>query len=518
MSLELPAEQARLLEALAAPGNGAVAEERIPDLAKRLGLDQAQVMAAATLLAGQGFVAFREEAFREWQISPDGRAAAETGIPERRILRALLEHSGQGTLAEVASWSGLDPKEVGQSLKGLERRGWAKKAGASLELTAAGQAQGNEAEADEGVLALLSAKAEQSAATDDDLRAAGLDAARALELLGPRSKLVEIRDRVHRWVSLTPQGADARRSGVRSQRVESQLTPEMLASGEWRQVKLKAYDIELGTEPAYPGKRHPLQQILARTRRAFLDMGFSEVASPYVESSFWNFDALFQPQDHPAREMQDTFYVERPGRTALPESSRIVERVQAAHETGGDTGSIGWQYPWSRERAEKNVLRTHTTAATIRALAEQPGGPRKVFCIGQVFRRETIDYKHLPVFTQVDGIIIDAAASFANLLGTLAAFYERMGFQKFYFRPGFFPYTEPSVEVFIWHEAKQDWFEMGGAGVFRPEVTEPLGCKEPVLAWGLGLERLAMLQLDLQDIRDLYLADVEWLKGVPRCR
>jgi phenylalanyl-tRNA synthetase alpha chain len=164
------------------------------------------------------------------------------------------------------------------------------------------------------------------------------------------------------------------------------------------------------------------------------------------------------------------------------------------------------------------VLRTHTTSTTVRALAADPVGPRRVFTVGRVFRRETIDYKHLPVFHQVDGIVVDADASFASLLGTLAAFYRKMGFEQFQFRPAFFPYTEPSVEVYIWFEKKKDWVEMGGAGIFRPEVTEPLGCRVPVLAWGLGLERLAMMRYDLSDIRDLYLPDTEWLKGVPLCR
>jgi phenylalanyl-tRNA synthetase alpha chain len=163
------------------------------------------------------------------------------------------------------------------------------------------------------------------------------------------------------------------------------------------------------------------------------------------------------------------------------------------------------------------VLRTHTTASTVRALAEDPNGPRRVFAIGRVFRREAITFKHLPVFTQVDGIIIDEEATFATLLGTLGAFYKGMGFPSYQFRPAFFPYTEPSVEVYIYYEPKKTWVEMGGAGIFRPEVTRPLGCKVPVLAWGLGLERLAMLRYQVLHMRDLYLPDVQWLKDAPTC-
>jgi phenylalanyl-tRNA synthetase alpha chain len=192
--------------------------------------------------------------------------------------------------------------------------------------------------------------------------------------------------------------------------------------------------------------------------------------------------------------------------------------VRRTHEDGGDTGSLGWGYRWDPQRARAAVLRTHTTAATVRARASAPGGPRKFFCVGRVFRREAIDYKHLPLFHQIDGIVIDERATLATLFGTLTAFYRKMGFERIELRPGFFPYTEPSVEVFIWVPQKQDWFEMGGAGIFRPEVTVPLGCRVPVLAWGLGLERLAMLRYGVLEMRKLYQPDLAWLAEVPLCR
>ncbi len=163
-----------------------------------------------------------------------------------------------------------------------------------------------------------------------------------------------------------------------------------------------------------------------------------------------------------------------PEQATLPDPA-LVDRVRRTHEDGGDTGSIGWRTRWNPALAERCVLRTHTTAATARALYADPKPPRRIFSVGPVFRRETIDYKHLPVFHQVDGIVIDANASFAMLLTLLTTFYRKMGFPRIQFRPAFFPYTEPSVEVFVCLESRQDWVEMGGAGVFRPEVTEPLG-------------------------------------------
>jgi len=216
--------------------------------------------------------------------------------------------------------------------------------------------------------------------------------------------------------------------------------------------------------------------------------------------------------------MQDTFYVARPERCRLPDNA-LVERVRATHENGGDTGSSGWQYRWNRELAHRPVLRTHTTAATIRALARHARGkPGKYFIIGPVFRRETADYKHLPVFHQVDGIIVDPAASLVTLIGTLSAFYQKMGFPKVKVVPSFFPYTEPSAEVLLYLESRGDWVEMGGSGVFRPEVTLPVGITDRVLAWGLGLERLAMLSHNLDSIGALYYATMPWLREEPLCR
>jgi phenylalanyl-tRNA synthetase alpha chain len=254
-----------------------------------------------------------------------------------------------------------------------------------------------------------------------------------------------------------------------------------------------------------------------------------------VESAFWNFDALFQPQDHPARDMQDTFYLRDPATAPLPGEHSpavsagspgrngpamcdIVDRVRRTHEDGWETGSEGWGYTWSAEVSKQVVLRTHTTAATIRALAANPNPPGKFFCVGWTYRNETISFKHLPVFHQVDGIIIDEEANLASLMGTLQEFYSKMGFGRVKFKPAFYPYTEPSVDVVVYMESRGKWLEMGGAGIFRPEVTLPLGCKYPVLAWGLGIERLAMLRFGLSDIRELYRPSLDALEGVPLCR
>lgn len=484
-------------------------------LAARLGLDQSPVTAAGTVLAEQGFVEISETSYDELRLEAEGERYATEPMPERVILAVLKERGGSCKITEIPQHCELKAGEVGQSLRWLSQRGWAKKSGDTLVLEAAGRAAGEVPEADE---ALIRALRGGRVARADEMSREGVAVEAALSLLKGRKGILSIKPRTQRRARITEAGRKLLSSGVTARRTVTQLTPELLSDGGWRNVDLQAYDVTLSAKKLYAGKEHAFQRTLDKVRRVFLEMGFEEIVSPWVESSFWDFDALFQPQDHPARDMQDTFYVSRPNRASLPDE-KLVERVRATHENGGETGSSGWQYRWSAELAHKPVLRTHTTAATIRALARHKAGrPGKYFVIGPVFRRETVDYKHLPMFHQVDGIIVDEKASLSNLLGTLAAFYGKMGFSKVRFCPSFFPYTEPSAEVLIHLEKRNEWMEMGGSGIFRPEVTQPLGIKDRVLAWGLGLERLAMMINNLGSIGELYFATMPWLREAPLCR
>lgn len=487
----------------------------VSNLAERLDQDQSPVMAACTELQERGFLRIDEVAYDELSLGKQGQQLADGVLPERTVVAVLLAQGGRCDLTAVPEHCDLTAGQVGQSLRWLNQRGWAKKDDAALVLSDRGREQHDTKQPDE---LLLGALAGGRVARRDELVAEGIDVDAALKLLAKRKGLLNIKPRTDRRVSISDQGRELLAAGVSGRKKITQLTPELLADGGWRNVDLQPYDVTLAAKQLHPGKEHAFQRTLDKVRRVFLEMGFTEIVSPWIESSFWDFDALFQPQDHPARDMQDTFYIARPQRCRLPDD-RLVESIKSTHETGGETGSTGWQYRWDRELAHKPVLRTHTTAATCRALAvHPPGEPGKYFIIGPVFRRETADYKHLPVFHQVDGIIVDKHASLATLLGTLAAFYGKMGFPKVRFRPSFFPYTEPSAEVYLWLEHRQEWVEMGGSGIFRPEVTLPLGCQDRVLAWGLGLERLAMMIHNLKAIGDLYFATMPWLREAPLCR
>ncbi|MBI4018233.1 MAG: phenylalanine--tRNA ligase subunit alpha [Candidatus Aenigmarchaeota archaeon] len=296
----------------------------------------------------------------------------------------------------------------------------------------------------------------------------------------------------------------ARRLVEKARKIEKEitfLTEDIIKTGDWRLGTFRPYNVEVPGARVQPGKKHIVSFYIQKIREIFFDMGFREASGPLIESSFWNFDALFVPQDHPGRDLQDTFYMKVPPRCKLPDKS-LVKQVKAAHENGGGTGSSGWRYKWSSDIASQAILRTHDTCISAREMTKLTP-PAKVFNISRVFRNETIDYKHMAEFYQIGGFVADENVGFRDLLGYLKEFYERMGF-KVRFRPAYFPYTEMSAEPEIYFEERGEWIEMGGSGIFRPEMTKPLGIDVPVLAWGLGLERLLMLKMGLNDIRNFY--------------
>ncbi|MBI4704996.1 MAG: phenylalanine--tRNA ligase subunit alpha [Deltaproteobacteria bacterium] len=480
------------------------------------GLDQSQIMLAASEGAAQGFIAVEERARVEIDPAPDAPARLAAGLPERRAAQLLQEAGGELPLSDFlarAQEQGLAPNEI---FRWGGTRGWLQRVKGqgppTVLLTEAGRAALAGEAPDEQALRL----AAQGMRFLDELGARGIDTAAVAELLGRRGELARLRERKQRVLTLTAPGREAIQRAV-VKREKNALSPDDLRSGAWRDIALRPYDVTLPAEVPYPAKLHPLRRVIEQARRAFLELGFTEVVSPMVEAAFWNFDALFQPQDHPARDMQDTFYLAEPAQAPLPDAA-VVERVRRTHEDGGETGSTGWGYRWRPEEARRLVLRTHTTAATVRALFAHPEPPYKAFCVGWTYRNETVSFKHLPVFHQLDGIIIDEQASLATLLGTLAAFYRKMGFAQVRFKPAFYPYTEPSADVLVRMESRGKWLEMGGSGIFRPEVTEPLGCRHPVLAWGLGIERLAMLRLGIDYMRQLYQGGLALVEEVPLCR
>eukprot|EP00040_Diaphanoeca_grandis_P038752 m.257260 g.257260 ORF g.257260 m.257260 type:complete len:508 (-) comp35103_c0_seq1:145-1668(-) len=302
------------------------------------------------------------------------------------------------------------------------------------------------------------------------------------------------------------------------------LTVEMLQDDSWKTAKFRKFNLN-AEPPITAGALHPLLKVRAEFRQIFLEMGFDEMpTNQYVESSFWNFDALFQPQQHPARDAHDTFFLTQP-ETSGNFPPEYVEKVKKMHEEGG-YGSIGYRYNWSLAEAQKNILRTHTTAVSTRMLyqigMQKPFKPCKFFSIDRVFRNEDTDATHLAEFHQCEGVVADYNLTLGHLIGVISNFFEKLGMKDVKFKPAYNPYTEPSMEIFAYHPDLKKEVEIGNSGIFRPEMLRPMGLPEDVqvIAWGLSVERPTMIKYDYDDIRKLFGSgvDLQMVRDNPICQ
>ena len=271
-----------------------------------------------------------------------------------------------------------------------------------------------------------------------------------------------------------------------------------------------AIDVEADVPHVHAARIHPLKDTINEIRETFVHLGFTEILGNLSQSSFWNFDALFTPQDHPARELQDTFYLKDLNAKQLATPTQI-KNVSNAHKKG-------WRYYWDIQEARKMVLRTHTTCVTIKYLADKKPDEARIFSLGRVFRNEKLSFKHLAEFNQVEGIVVGKHITLRDLMGIQKEFYRKIGLTKVKFWPTFFPYTEPSLQSMVYNEKLGKWIELFGMGIFRPEVTKPLGITKPVLAWGGGIERIAMLKFGLDDVREFYNNNLSWLRTASKCQ
>jgi len=471
------------------------------DILKNGDFDQeVEVMNASSWLQSKKLVTIEDHISTVYSLGKDGRRFLEKGLPEKRALKALIEKKGMISLKYLAG--PLEKNEIPIAIGWLKKNGWAtikKEKETVLEITEKGKKAFPVTSGDEKILQLLK--------ENDYIE---IDKNKIKTLLS-RKNVIREKDIISSTVNLTNGGKKVLERGFELIDEISQVTSSIIKNSEWKIKVIRPYDIHAFAPAVYGGKPHPLVDLISRIRKIFLEMGFQEIEGDFVESCFWNMDVLFIPQDHPAREMQDTLYCKTPSKITVKEK-KLVDEIAKVHENGGITSSSGWGYKFSKSEGERALLRTHTTVNTIRYLYNNPKPPSKVFSIGRVFRKESIDATHLPEFYQIEGIVHEEDTNFRQLIGVLKEFYKRMGFEKIRFRPGYFPYTEPSMEVEVFWNG--EWMELGGSGIFRPEVTEPVGIKNPVLAWGLGLERLAMLKFDVTDIRSLYISDLEWLRKI----
>lgn len=465
---------------------------------EKSGLDEVSVSRALKFLENKGILKLKSNTTSIVDLGVNGIYYKKNNLPERRLL-ILLEKNNHITLDEASKLSKLTDNEFRVSLGVLKDKALIILNNGKISLNAKKEEMSKKS-LEEQLLDVL--PIEMSKMTPEQKF--------AFEVLKKRKNVVETINKNEIIFELTDLGKSIAGKEITTNLVE-ELTPELIRSGNTN-IKFRRYDIMAPVPKINGGKRHFVNQSVEYARKIWTDLGFQEMSGPIVDSSFWVFDSLFTPQDHPAREMQDTFFI-KDVQSQLPDK-KIVNAVKKSHETGV-AGSKGWQYAWKEVEAQKTVLRTHTTSLSARTLSQLKidNLPAKYFAIGKVFRNETVDWKHGFEFYQTEGIVIDENANLRHLLGYLKEFYLKMGFKKIKFVPSFFAYTEPSVEIQVWHPQKKEWLELGGAGIFRPEVTEPLfGKPIPVLAWGQGFDRIIMDYYKIQDLREMYSNNIKQLR------
>jgi phenylalanyl-tRNA synthetase alpha chain len=288
------------------------------------------------------------------------------------------------------------------------------------------------------------------------------------------------------------------------------LASEHLIAGKWKTLTFRPIDVNAEVPMANPGRKHPLTDLINEIREAFTSLGFAEIDGKYIQSAFWNFDALFTPQDHAARDMQDTFYLSEKIKPKIG-NKNLIKQIS-------DTHIKGWKNSWNIKIAKKPVLRTHTTPVTLKYLSETKPDEARIFTIGRVFRNEKVSYKHLVEFNQIEGVVTGKEITLRDLMGIQTEFYKKIGIKKIKFWPTYFPYTEPSLQSMIFNNNLNKWIELFGMGILRPEVVQPLGIRNLVLAWGGGIERIAMLKYGISDVRELYNNKIGWLRGLSKCQ
>jgi len=453
-------------------------KEDLVSLSARTGINKDALYRSASVLKELGLVSIDEELSSNFVLTEEGLRFLQNRFPEERVLKFAEQGSSVSSLPD-------EERRIGVQW-GIKNK-WIKVVNGKLQLISKPESYS---------LYLALKDISEGKKVDENTAKILLD-----------RKIIVQKTEKRFFISITDEGKKIVPSLIDKLDKEevNELSHSLITSGKWRNVRFRKYNLKIEIERIKKGAYHPVNEYIKRVKDIFVSMGFQEMSGPEVESAFWDFDALFTPQDHPARELQDTFYLKNPEKIDYPHD--VAERVKEIQEKQ-------WKYKWDPEVPKQAVLRTHTTTLSAHTLSSLRKGkrsiPGKFFAIGRVYRNEATDFKHLAEFYQIEGIVAWKKATFRDLLGVLSAFYSKLGI-KIRFRPHYFPYTEPSVEVERWDEKRNQWIELAGAGILRPEVSFPLWGSYPVLAWGMSLERPLMHILDIKDIRIPYENDIYWI-------
>ncbi|AEC02497.1 phenylalanine--tRNA ligase subunit alpha [Parasphaerochaeta coccoides] len=477
-------------------------------LVSELGYLTGQCNQAFSWLSAKGFLAETSRTARTlYEITEQGQEQRLHGTPAHRIF-TFLQEKGSATLPALADSLGLEKSDVGSAFGMLSKN------------KAARMNESNEAELvtdaqlpDE--LAVTASLLERASTTGilEETTLTPAEKNAMVKIAKKRGaaqspfRIVEREDVVYR---LTAEGEKAKHALEEAHITGEELgnlTPAMLSSGSWKTGTFRPYSLNAPVARLIPGRSNPYSAYLRWVKDKLSSLGFEEFDGSLVENEFWNGDALFMPQFHSARDIHDVYYIKDPSHAREIEQPWL-ENVARVHENGGNTGSRGWGYTFDHEFTRRQVMRSQGTVLSARQLphAKVPG---KYFGIVRCFRYDQVDATHGADFYQTEGIVLGKDVNLRTLLGILKMFAEEIaGAEEVKYVPGYFPFTEPSIEVHIKHPVL-GWFELGGSGIFRPEVTRSLGIDVPVLAWGLGIDRMALMHLGLNDLRELFTPDIE---------
>ncbi len=418
-----------------------------------------------------------------------------TLFPEEELVKSLIKSGKKADISSIKNNIGLI---------WAKKNGWVEVNGNSVSLTQAGEeiASGAKAYWQKDILKLISKddKAVSKLAESGDEQLDNL----------VRRKLLSIKEKeTISDVSITETGLKMLESEVSDEGKISSMSREVISGRKWETQRFKGYDVDAAVEPIYPARMHPMHELVNQIRKIWLNMGFVEVSGPIIESAFWNFDALFSPQDHPTRDMHDTFFLSNPSQIDIDDIT-LLNKVRSMHKKG-------WGEPWREGLAKKALLRTHTTSVSARYIKKfaneiESSYPIKLFSIGKAFRNESVDYKHLAELHMTDGIIIGNNLTLANLMYILERFYSKLGIKPM-FKPSYFPFVEPGVEAYYYDERRKTYIELCGGGIIRREIAKAMGTSKTILAWGMGIDRMMFNLLDIDSLADLYKNDVDWLRN-----
>src|SRR3989344_5259339 len=437
-------------------------------------LQEVEVMRALQWLENKDIIKINSVPKQIISLDKNGLLYLEKGLPEKRFLK-LLERPLR--LDEIKQKSDLSEEEFQISL-GVLRKKAAININNKVSITEQGKKILERDSLEEQFLKKLSKPLDLSKLTDEEKF--------AYNELKTRKQIIKTELIKDRTMQLTDLALQLQKHKIETKNIVDALTPEIIKQKTWKNKTFRRYDIKINVPKIYPAKKQLYRRFLDEIRQKFMSLGFEEMFSPIVETEFWDMDSLFMPQFHSARDIHSAYLIKEPKYGTIPKN--LLQKVKQQHEKS-------WQYKFDEKQSSRLILRTQGTAASSRMLASSPKIPGKYFAISRCFRPDVVDATHLADFNQVEGIVLEENLNLKHLFGLLKLFAKEFaGAEKIKIVPGYFPFTEPSCELHAYKKGL-GWIELGGAGILREEVTKPLGVKVPVLAWGLGIDRLAMFKL-----------------------